>query len=105
MNSRPISPKFPPLNRAANRENKARRNAAEVERVVLNALAKVCGFAAGYPRLRRTKWHRLAAASRSTFTAVLSDRTHGLEQLVSSLTEGYHPAGKMRPVTSPKPMR
>ena len=31
----------------------------QVERVVLNALAKTCGFAAEYLRLRRTKWHRL----------------------------------------------
>jgi hypothetical protein len=30
-----------------------------VERVVLNALANACGFAAGYLRLRRTNWHRL----------------------------------------------
>jgi len=32
---------------------------SQVERVVLNALAKVCGVAAGYLRLRRAKWHRL----------------------------------------------
>jgi hypothetical protein len=30
----------------------------KVERVVFNALAKECGFAAGYLRLLRVNWHR-----------------------------------------------
>ncbi|MGC2626724.1 MAG: hypothetical protein WA269_07790, partial [Candidatus Udaeobacter sp.] len=46
-----ISPKFPPLNQAV--------GSAQVERVVLNALAKTCGFAARYLRLRRINTHRL----------------------------------------------
>ena len=41
--------------------------------VVLNALTNTCGFAAGYLRLRRTKWHRPAAAGRFTFAPVGSD--------------------------------
>jgi hypothetical protein len=31
---------------------------AKVERVVFNALAKECGFAAGYLRLWRVNWYR-----------------------------------------------
>ena len=53
--SRPISPKFPPLNLAVNK----------VERVVLNALTMPRGFAAGYLRHRANAI--VLRTSRSTF--------------------------------------
>ena len=43
-----------------------------VERVVLNALAEKCGFAAGYLRLRRLVCHRLR---RSRFTPLLNSKS------------------------------
>ena len=68
-----------------------------MERVVLNALTKTCGFAAGYLRLRRIKTHRPAAAGRSTFAPVCSDS--------DKVRRRNHDAGKIRPLTSPKPTR
>ena len=69
----------------------------QVERVVLNALAKTYGFAAGYLRLRRIKTHRLDAAGRSTFAPLCLDS--------DSVRRRNHDAGKIRPLTSPKPTR
>src|SRR5439155_19846085 len=100
-NSRPISLKCLPSSLAASRQRNLSPLVGEVERVVLNALTKTRGVAAGYRRLRRAKWHRLedkpihlrsrCIQIRAGFAVELTTPAKYLRSLLQSRRGNYRP--------------